>query len=94
MVRHHQYLPSILVHHHELWQNKITIAPPLLQLPGSRLKTALNAREMDLEMEFVGLESIHTQVHHRQQLIDDLSSLSSPPKWNNSNRFIDVMCTN
>jgi len=75
-----------------LWQNKVNITPPALQLPGSRLKTALNARDMDLEMELLGLESIHTQ-QQRQQLIDDLSSLSSPSMWNN-NRFGEMKPTN
>ncbi|XP_027329405.1 zinc finger CCCH domain-containing protein 29-like isoform X2 [Abrus precatorius] len=34
-----------------LWQNKINLTPPSLQLPGSRLKTTLSARDLDLEME-------------------------------------------
>jgi hypothetical protein len=28
-----------------LWQNKINLTPPSLQLPGSRLKSALSARD-------------------------------------------------
>jgi hypothetical protein len=40
-----------------LWQNKINLTPPSLQLPGSRLKSALSARDMDLEMELLGLDS-------------------------------------
>ncbi|EPS69392.1 hypothetical protein M569_05374, partial [Genlisea aurea] len=43
-----------------LWQ----IAPPTLQLPGSRLKAAVSARDLDLDMEF--LEKIRTQ----RQLVD------------------------
>ncbi|CAI0443717.1 unnamed protein product [Linum tenue] len=34
-----------------LWQNKINFTPPALQHPGSRLKTAMNARDFDLELE-------------------------------------------
>ncbi|XP_021715545.1 zinc finger CCCH domain-containing protein 66-like [Chenopodium quinoa] len=56
------------------WQNHLNITPPpALQLPGSRLKAALSARDMDMES---GLR--------RQQLLDELSglSLSSPTSWN------------
>lgn len=76
-----------------LWQNKVNLTPPALQLPGSRLKTALNARDMDLELELLGLGSIRTQ--QQRQLIDDLSNLSSPSMWNNSsNRFGEMNPTN
>ncbi|MBS2599629.1 hypothetical protein KFY57_26130, partial [Salmonella enterica subsp. enterica serovar Typhimurium] len=40
-----------------LWQNKVNLTPPALQLPGSRLKTALCARDLDLEMKLLGLEN-------------------------------------
>ncbi|OWM69948.1 zinc finger CCCH domain-containing protein 29 [Punica granatum] len=36
-----------------LWQNKVKLTPPTLQLPGSRLKTALSARDLGLEMELM-----------------------------------------
>ncbi|KAK4792609.1 hypothetical protein SAY86_023044 [Trapa natans] len=36
-----------------LWQNKVKLTPPTLQLPGSRLKTALCARDLELEMELM-----------------------------------------
>ncbi|KAI3519767.1 hypothetical protein L1887_08983 [Cichorium endivia] len=50
-----------------MWQNKfVHLTPPALQLPGSRLKTSLTARDMELEMEMEMLQ--------RQQLIDDLST--------------------
>ncbi|KAA8539569.1 hypothetical protein F0562_026261 [Nyssa sinensis] len=65
-----------------MWQNKINLTPPMLQLPGSRLKTASSARDLELEMELLGLESLHTQQQQRQQLIDELSGLSSPSCWN------------
>lgn len=45
-----------------LWQNKVALTPPTLQLPGSRLKTAVCAREFDLEVE----------------LFEEMSRLSSP----------------
>ncbi|KAL5540558.1 hypothetical protein UlMin_045267 [Ulmus minor] len=65
-----------------LWQNKISLTPPALQLPGSRLKSALCARDFDLEMELLGLES-HSSHHQQQQqqqqqLFDEISRLSSP----------------
>uniref|UniRef100_A0A5B7ASF8 Putative zinc finger CCCH domain-containing protein 29 n=1 Tax=Davidia involucrata TaxID=16924 RepID=A0A5B7ASF8_DAVIN len=65
-----------------IWQNKINISPPMLQLSGSRLKTGSSARDLELEMELLGLESLHTQQQQRQQLIDEMSGLSSPSCWN------------
>lgn len=59
-----------------LWQNKINLTPPSLQLPGSRLKAALSARDLDLEMELLGLESQANQ--QQQQLIEEIARLSSP----------------
>ncbi|CAO2840864.1 unnamed protein product [Amaranthus hypochondriacus] len=56
------------------WQNHLNITPPpALQLPGSRLKAALSARDMDMETEL-----------RRHQLLDKLTSLSlsSPSNWN------------
>ncbi|KAL2549709.1 Zinc finger CCCH domain-containing protein 29 [Forsythia ovata] len=60
-----------------LWQSKVNHSLPTLQLPGSRLKTALSARDMELDMELLGLEKIRTQHQQRQQLVDEMSSLSS-----------------
>ncbi|KAK3407853.1 hypothetical protein EUGRSUZ_J00202 [Eucalyptus grandis] len=63
-----------------LWHNKINLTPPSLQLPGSRLKTAMSARDFDFELEFLGLEK---QASQRQQLIEEISRLSSPSHmWN------------
>ncbi|XP_010443605.1 PREDICTED: zinc finger CCCH domain-containing protein 66-like [Camelina sativa] len=39
------------------WMNWPTITPPALQLPGSRLKSALNAREIDFSEEIQSLSS-------------------------------------
>ncbi|KAF2319101.1 hypothetical protein GH714_013291 [Hevea brasiliensis] len=55
-----------------LWQNKVNLNPPTLQLPGSRLKTALCARDLDLEMELLGLEN-HISQLQQQQLMDEIS---------------------
>jgi hypothetical protein len=62
-----------------MWQNHSSMVPPTLQLPGSRLKSALSARDMDLDIELLGLEN-----HRRrqQQLMDEISGLSSPSGWN------------
>ncbi|KAL2526576.1 Zinc finger CCCH domain-containing protein 29 [Abeliophyllum distichum] len=60
-----------------LWQNKVNHSLPTLQLPGSRLKTALSARDMELDMDLLGLEKIRTHHQQRQQLVDEMSSLSS-----------------
>ncbi|KDP44755.1 hypothetical protein JCGZ_01255 [Jatropha curcas] len=73
-----------------LWQNKVNLAPPALQLPGSRLKTALCARDLDLEMELLGLEN-HANQLQQQQLMDEISSLSSPSCWSKDfNRIGDL----
>ncbi|XP_041000451.1 zinc finger CCCH domain-containing protein 29-like isoform X1 [Juglans microcarpa x Juglans regia] len=79
-----------------MWQNKLNLTPPALQLPGSRLKTALSARDLDLEMELLGLESHASQ---QQQLIDEITRLSSPSPspsyWNKEfNRMGDLKPSN
>lgn len=63
-----------------LWQNKINFTPPSLQLPGSRLKTTLSARDLNLEMELLGLESParQQQQQQQQQLIEEIARISSP----------------
>ncbi|KAK3206542.1 hypothetical protein Dsin_020588 [Dipteronia sinensis] len=62
-----------------MWQNQSNIVPPTLQLPGSRLKSARNARDMDYDMELLGLENHRRR--QQQQLIDEISGLSSPTGW-------------
>ncbi|XP_022148385.1 zinc finger CCCH domain-containing protein 66 isoform X1 [Momordica charantia] len=62
-----------------LWQTQCNIAPPTLQLPGSRLKAAWSARDIDLDVELLGLEN---QRRRQQQLMDELSCLPSPSRWN------------
>ncbi|KAK9279258.1 hypothetical protein L1049_012936 [Liquidambar formosana] len=63
-----------------MWQNQSNIVPPTLQLPGSRLKSTLSARDMDLDAELLGLESYRRR---QQQLMDEISGLSPPSSWNN-----------
>ncbi|KAI3419479.1 uncharacterized protein J3R85_013167 [Psidium guajava] len=65
-----------------LWQSKVNLTPPSLQLPGSRLKTALSARDFDLELELLGLEKQASQQQQQQQRIEEISRLSSPSMWN------------
>ncbi|XP_071738502.1 zinc finger CCCH domain-containing protein 29-like [Rutidosis leptorrhynchoides] len=73
--------PSIAPVSTNMWQNKfVHVTPPALQLPGSRLKTSLNARDLDIEMEMI----------QRQQMIDDLQS----NLYNNNNRFGEMKPTN
>ncbi|XVF05315.1 hypothetical protein REPUB_Repub05bG0161700 [Reevesia pubescens] len=64
-----------------MWPNQSNIIPPTLQLPGSRLKTALSAWDFDLDMELVGMES--HRLRRQQQLIDEISGISSPRSWSN-----------
>ncbi|KAM7258395.1 hypothetical protein ACFE04_014136 [Oxalis oulophora] len=61
-----------------MWPSQSTIIPPSLQIPGSRLKAALNARNMNLDRKLLGLENKRRQ----QQLINELSNLSSTSNWN------------
>jgi hypothetical protein len=75
-----------------LWQNKVSLTPPALQLPGSRLKTAFCARDLDLEMELLGLESYSSHLQQQQQqLRDEMTGLSSPSHW--SSRMADLKPT-
>uniref|UniRef100_A0A7N1A105 C3H1-type domain-containing protein n=1 Tax=Kalanchoe fedtschenkoi TaxID=63787 RepID=A0A7N1A105_KALFE len=76
-----------------LWQNKLNLTPPMLQLPGSRLKTASSARDLEFEMEMLGLENQHRQ--QQQYLMDEITRLSSPTSWNKQqSRFGDLNPTN
>ncbi|XVF46758.1 hypothetical protein PTKIN_Ptkin03bG0054200 [Pterospermum kingtungense] len=64
-----------------MWPNQSNIIPPTLQLPGSRLKSAPSAQDIDLDKEVLGMES-HRRCQ-QQYLIDEISSLSTPTSWNN-----------
>ncbi|KAJ7963963.1 Zinc finger CCCH domain-containing protein [Quillaja saponaria] len=78
-----------------LWQNKINFTPPSLQLPGSRLKTASSARDLDLEMELLKLECLTSQKQQQQQLMDEISRISSPSMRNKEfSRIGDLKPTN
>ncbi|KAK7300523.1 hypothetical protein RJT34_11369 [Clitoria ternatea] len=78
-----------------LWQNKINLTPPSLQLPGSRLKTTLSARDFDPEMELLGLESPARQHQQQQQLIEEIARISSPSFRNKEfSRIGDLNPTN
>ncbi|EEF34053.1 transcription factor, putative [Ricinus communis] len=77
-----------------LWQNKINLTPPALQLPGSRLKTALCARDLELERELLALDN-HSNQLQQQQFMDEMSGLSSPSCWSKDfNRVGDLKPTN
>ncbi|CAN0854814.1 Zinc finger CCCH domain-containing protein 66 [Linum grandiflorum] len=55
----------------------IPAPPPALQLPGSRLKSSLSARDIDVDVELLGMEA-HRR---RRQLMDEFefsSGMSSP----------------
>ncbi|WVY89869.1 hypothetical protein V8G54_035383 [Vigna mungo] len=80
-----------------LWQNKINLTPPSLQLPGSRLKAALSARDLEMEMELLGLDSPvrQQQQQQQQQLIEEIARISSPSFRNKEfNRIGDLNPTN
>ncbi|KAF5738449.1 zinc finger CCCH domain-containing protein 29 [Tripterygium wilfordii] len=77
-----------------LRQNKINLTPPALQLSGSRLKSSLSARDLNFQMELLALEN-HNSLLQQQQLIDEISTLSSPSSWSKDfNRFGELKATN
>lgn len=64
------------------------VQPPALQLPSSRLKSSLRARDLDFDLELLGQEG------YQQKLLDEISSTASPrPNWksNSSNHASDYM---
>ncbi|OIW16507.1 hypothetical protein TanjilG_32177 [Lupinus angustifolius] len=62
-------------------QNQPDVAVPTLQLPKSRLKTALTTRNIDLDIKLLELENRRLR---QQLMMDDMSSLSSPSNRKNS----------
>eukprot|EP00262_Sarcandra_glabra_P021003 TRINITY_DN858_c1_g1_i1.p1 TRINITY_DN858_c1_g1~~TRINITY_DN858_c1_g1_i1.p1 ORF type:complete len:687 (+),score=102.74 TRINITY_DN858_c1_g1_i1:126-2186(+) len=73
-----------------VWQNQL---PPTLQLPGSRLKTALSARDIDFEMEMAGLEA-YQQQQQQQQLMDDIVALAASSGSREYNRLGSLKSSN
>ncbi|KAK7321354.1 hypothetical protein VNO77_31918 [Canavalia gladiata] len=63
-----------------MW-SQTSVSVPTLQLPKSRLKTASTARDIDLDIELLGLE---THRRRQQLMMDEISGLSSPSNWKNS----------
>jgi hypothetical protein len=61
-----------------MWQSN-HLTPPALQLPGSRLKSSLNARDIEMDIE-----------QQRRQLVNDLTN----NLYNNNNRFGELKPTN
>ncbi|KAG5603080.1 hypothetical protein H5410_034450 [Solanum commersonii] len=57
-----------------LWPCQSSPATPTLQLPISRLKSAINARDMEIGNGYL----------MQDQLMDELSALSLPSRWNSS----------
>ncbi|KAK6933002.1 Ankyrin repeat [Dillenia turbinata] len=62
-----------------MWPNEAGLTPPVLQLPGSRLKSTFSSRDLDLEMELLALENLNRL--RQQHLLDELSSLSPQSYW-------------
>ncbi|GMI74336.1 tandem zinc finger protein 9 [Hibiscus trionum] len=82
-----------------MWLNQSSNIPPTLQLPTSRLKAARSSRGKDLNMEMLSLESHHRLQQQQQQLIGEISGISSQTSWNNPlsgelNRYGEVKPTN
>ncbi|KAF7816110.1 zinc finger CCCH domain-containing protein 66 [Senna tora] len=53
---------------------------PTLQMPRSRLKTASSARDIDLDIDLIGLEN---HLRMQQLMMDEMSGFSSPSGWKN-----------
>lgn len=64
-----------------MWQAHCNSVVPTLQLPRSRLKTASNARDVNLDVELLGLENHRLR---QQMMMDEFSGLSPPSSWKNS----------
>lgn len=63
----------------------------MLQLSGSRLKTALSARDMKMDMDMLGFDSPrfdsprhHQQAQQAQALMDEMANMSSPHSWSST----------
>ncbi|WOL16286.1 hypothetical protein Cni_G25073 [Canna indica] len=56
------------------WMNQTNgmMTPPALQLPGSRLKASLSARDIDFDVELLGLEG------YQKKLVDEITNTASP----------------
>ncbi|KAG1371567.1 zinc finger CCCH domain-containing protein 33 [Cocos nucifera] len=52
------------------------MTPPSLQLPSSRLKASLSARDLSFDLDLLGLEE------YQQKLIDEISSTAASPRAN------------
>lgn len=63
-----------------IWSQS-NVSVPTLQLPKSRLNTASAARDIDFDIELLGLE---THRRRQQLMMDERSGLSSPSNWRNS----------
>lgn len=64
-----------------MWQTPSNVSIPTLQLPKSRLKTGMTARDINSDIAMLRVE---TQRRKQQLLIDEMSGLSSPSNWNHS----------
>ncbi|XP_019460513.1 PREDICTED: zinc finger CCCH domain-containing protein 66-like [Lupinus angustifolius] len=64
-----------------MWQTQHNVAAPTLQLPKSRLKTALTARDINLDIKLIEVENHRVR---QQLMMDEISSLSAPSNWKNS----------
>lgn len=64
-----------------MWQTPSNVSIPTLQLPKSRLKTGMTARDINSDIAMLRVE---TQRRKQQLLMDEMSGLSSPSNWNHS----------
>lgn len=63
-----------------MWPTQANMVPPALQLSSSRLRSTLSARDMELDVKALGLES-HCR---RQELIAEITGLLSPSQRRSS----------
>ncbi|RZS08342.1 hypothetical protein BHM03_00039301 [Ensete ventricosum] len=66
------------------WMNQAggLMTPPALQLPSSRLNASLRARELDFDLELLGLEG------YQQKLVDGITRTASPRANRGANALV------
>ncbi|CAO2817064.1 unnamed protein product [Amaranthus hypochondriacus] len=62
-------------------KSRFGISPPNLQLPGSRLRSSLNARDFESERKLIEFEA---QLMNQQQQYNQIHSPRPSPKWNST----------
>ncbi|WOL04621.1 hypothetical protein Cni_G13343 [Canna indica] len=69
-------------------QTSSAMTPPALHLPSRKLKASLSSRDMDVDLDLLGLEA------YQQNLLDDIRRTTSPrAKWGTNNAATALAAT-